>query len=221
MSDLDKITADLFESYNMWKDGEKSKNTDKDRFFEAVNNEIRKEKPAEKLVETGRGFCGATEEKAREQIMKQHPTWTIDAIRPCENGWEAILVENPKYTPYTYINRDLDPPMAFQKQVSAGSVYVDDETLQENDPELWVKVTVVPNEDWIKNVMYHCNVDGHDLESELEEFMRILPGAPQRQLKPLDSLDPEDLAQLSQYIYQGSPTVKLAAPRKAKDEELD
>jgi hypothetical protein len=43
----------------------------------------------------------------------------------------------------------------------------------------------------------------------------------QRVLRPLDSLDADTLAALSEYIYEGKPTVKLAAPRKAKAEELE
>lgn len=41
-----------------------------------------------------------------------------------------------------------------------------------------------------------------------------------RMVRPFDSLTPEQLGAISDYIYRGKPTVKLPAPRPAKDEEL-
>lgn len=44
---------------------------------------------------------------------------------------------------------------------------------------------------------------------------------PTRVLKDLTSLAPKDLVQIQKYIYPGVLQIKLAAPRKAKPEELD
>lgn len=43
---------------------------------------------------------------------------------------------------------------------------------------------------------------------------------PKRELKPLDQLSDEQIAIIQDYIYEGKPTVKLAAPRKIKEDEL-
>jgi hypothetical protein len=43
----------------------------------------------------------------------------------------------------------------------------------------------------------------------------------ERKLRPLEQLTPEQLEQLQPYISMPKPQVRLAAPRKAKDEELD
>lgn len=43
---------------------------------------------------------------------------------------------------------------------------------------------------------------------------------PERELRPLDDLSEEQIAILQDYIYEGKPVVKLAAPRKAKEDEL-
>lgn len=43
----------------------------------------------------------------------------------------------------------------------------------------------------------------------------------ERKLKPLEQLSPEQLEQLQPYISMPKPQVRLAAPRKAKPEELD
>jgi hypothetical protein len=44
---------------------------------------------------------------------------------------------------------------------------------------------------------------------------------PSRELKPLDELPDELIAKVQPYLYEGKPQVKLAAPRKAKPEELE
>ena len=43
---------------------------------------------------------------------------------------------------------------------------------------------------------------------------------PKRQLRSLDDLSDEQIAIIQDYIYEGKPTIKLAAPRKAKEDEL-
>jgi hypothetical protein len=43
---------------------------------------------------------------------------------------------------------------------------------------------------------------------------------PKRELRSLDDLSDEQIAIIQDYIYEGKPTIKLAAPRKAKENEL-
>jgi hypothetical protein len=43
---------------------------------------------------------------------------------------------------------------------------------------------------------------------------------PKRELRSLDDLSDEQIAIIQDYIYEGKPTIKLAAPRKAKEDEL-
>lgn len=43
---------------------------------------------------------------------------------------------------------------------------------------------------------------------------------PKRELRPLEDLSDEQIAIIQDYIYEGKPVVKLAAPRKAKEDEL-
>jgi len=53
----------------------------------------------------------------------------------------------------------------------------------------------------------------------LYEIVTHIP-EPKRELRPLDELSDEQIAILQDYIYEGKPVVKLAAPRKAKEDEL-
>lgn len=184
MSDLDAVTEQLAKAYESWKSGEKAKNKLRDEFFDAVNTEIGGNSLAEKYASVN----APDEASARDRLKKQYPAWTVDEIRQGEDDlWEAVLIENPNFVSFTYVNKEIG--VVFQKQVSSGSIYIDDERLAEEDPDLYEEVTYVPE--------------------------------PERQLKDLESLPPHILAKLADYIYEGKPTVKLAAPRKAKDEELE
>jgi len=184
MSNLDTVTEQLATAYKGWKSGEKAKNKLRDEFFEAVDSQITNGNLAEKYSSVD----APDELSARDRFKKQNPTWVITEIRKGEGDvWEAALTENPEFVAFTYVNKDLG--VVFQKQVSSGSVYIDDERLAEENPDLYEDVTFVPE--------------------------------PERRLKDLESLPPNLLAKLADYIYEGRPTVKLAAPRKAKDEELE
>ena len=43
---------------------------------------------------------------------------------------------------------------------------------------------------------------------------------PKRELRPLEDLSDEQINILQEYVYEGKPVIKLAAPRKAKEDEL-
>jgi hypothetical protein len=55
---------------------------------------------------------------------------------------------------------------------------------------------------------------------ELWEEITYVP-EPERKLKSFDQLSAEQLAAVQPFLYSAKPSVKLAAPRKAKPEELE
>jgi len=54
---------------------------------------------------------------------------------------------------------------------------------------------------------------------KLYEIITHMP-EPKRELRPLDELSDEQIVILQDYIYEGKPIIKLAAPRKIKEDEL-
>jgi hypothetical protein len=67
------------------------------------------------------------------------------------------------------------------------------------------------------------NLDDDRLREENPDLYEAVTYEPKvkRQLKSLDELTDEQIVQIQQYMYEGKPTTKLAAPRKAKPEELE
>jgi hypothetical protein len=213
---LESITARLGMDYKAWKEAEGTKNGTKDEFFKAANTAI---EPDEKLVVTGDEGRGLSKEDAISLLEKRNPGWVVEDIRvapPGGAGWEAIMIEDVSLKAFTFVNKA--DGMVYQRQHVAGSPMLDDELIQAENPELWKKITTVPYEAWIKEVIYHCNSE--DVDKEFEAFLEF-EGAPERVLRPLNELEPELLAEIQPYIYYSKPSVKLAAPRKAKPEELE
>jgi len=56
-------------------------------------------------------------------------------------------------------------------------------------------------------------------DPQLWEDITYIP-EPERTLRPLEDLTPEQLARIGDYLLKGKSVAKLAAPRKAKPEEL-
>lgn len=56
-------------------------------------------------------------------------------------------------------------------------------------------------------------------DPELWEEITYIP-EPERVLKPLEELSPEQLAKIGEYLVAGRVSVKLGAPKKAKPEDI-
>lgn len=211
---LRAISARLGLWYGQWKQGEKDKDSARQELFKEIDKQVSTD---ERLVE----IHAASEEEAREQIAKRFPAWVLDDIRPIAPGaedFEAIITENPSFKRYTYFNPDTK--MVYERQVVSGTPILDDEKLLAENPDLYARVTELPYEDWITNLMYHCGVESQDVDERLTEYLQILPNGPQRTLKDLETLPDEDIAALQNYVYEGKPSARLAPPRKATAEEL-
>lgn len=185
---LHELTAELGKAYKTWKSGETSKDNLRKDFFQSVTDRYANSKG--ELEERYVVVDGTDLDVAEAKLRQKYPRWDILDIRVDEgypDRFEAIIVERPEFKPYTFVNPT--DGMVYTKQVSAGSIYVDDERLAQENPDLWEKVSYVPE--------------------------------PERQLRSLDDLAPDVLAELAEYMYEGPPKVSLPAPRKAKPEELE
>lgn len=208
---LTEILDDLDSAYGEWKGGEKDKNKYKDEFFKLAVEALKDETQAEKVVE----IRASNTVQAGEIIGQRYPTWELDDIRkhPDREGYfEAIIRENPYYQSFSIDHNG----KTYQRQVISGSAMLDDERLQRDDPELWKKVSDFEHRATLENIIYECGIDGQEVAEKLDNLGEAY-GLP-RQLKPLEDLDPEVLAQLQEYMYEGKPTIKFPAPKKVKED---
>ena len=176
------ITKSLGNAYANWKASEKHKDQIRKEFFSLASEAVSKQT----AIETVKVY-GPEVHDALARLNEQYPTWRPTEVKISEpkGYYEYVIQEDPDFKAYTYVNPD--DGMVYTRQVQAGSINLDEERLERENPELFDAVTYVPQE---------------------------------RQLRPLDELEPEELAELQDYLYAGKPRVKLAPPRKAKPEEL-
>lgn len=210
IEDLEVTLSALWAYYDAWKYNEKLKTVWKDIFFKFATRLSRENSLAERVVEEKADHPDI----AREKAAKRYPLWEIEDTRvhPAKEGWyEIIIVENPEYKAFSHECNG----RVFQRQVVAGSIYIDDERLKAEDLTLYKEVTFIPDEETIKGMLYESGVHQRELDERFEELLVHYPLS--RQLRDLEELEPEQLAGLQEYIYEGKPVVKFPAPKKAND----
>jgi hypothetical protein len=214
-NDLTNATAELGKTYKLWKSAEKAKDDRKKEFFAAATKAVEGE-IGEMVVDVE----AADEAALISFIEKQYPAHEMEDFRPNQEktGWyEVILIERPDLKPFTFVNEE--DGMVYQRQVTQGSPMLDDERLETENPDLYKRVTEVVGFDYMKEIAYEAGVHQRELDSWFDNFFDHFP--PTRKLRDLGTLDPETLAELQDYIYMSKPVVKLAAPRKAKEEDYE
>jgi hypothetical protein len=82
--------------------------------------------------------------------------------------------------------------------------------VDKKNKRVWQK-QVVDGSPWLDEV--ELKAKDNDLWERVSKMERVFKG--------IDELTPQELAEIEDYIYPGAPIVKLAAPRKAKKEELE
>lgn len=212
MTDLADLTTKLGKAYKKWKDGEKEKDKLRKQFFDAVT-----EAAAEDLDEKVIDVELAESDTIEAYVERQHPGWNLDEYRVNEDGaTEAILVIDPAYKPFVYVNAA--DGMVYQRQVVSGGQVLDDERLRAEDPDLWIEITEIPNFSDIVDIALEILPEGtrRGIEKRVNQNWKG-----ERVLRNLDDLNPEVQTRLQQYIHPGKPSVKLAAPKKATEEQLE
>lgn len=181
MSDLEKVTSELGKNHKEFKTAEKKKNESRKEFFELANEAHEEEETSFVVI------FAPTLEDAQAEIERRFSMCDVVAATGSDGEYSFELRTKDEFRPFTYVNHA--DGMVYKKQIAYGPLHLDEERLLEDDPELYERVTYVPE--------------------------------PERQMKDPDDIDQDDFARLSDYLYSGKPTVKLASPRKAKPEELD
>lgn len=133
--DLTDITTKLGRAYKIWKREEKKKESLKDEFFDIATKEYKDPKEIETTIEA------KTEEELFDKLQKLYPEYKL--IDYQQNGrkksYKVFLRENLYYRPFKYVN-PLDKQV-YSKIRQAGLPFLDEKALQEDDPELWEKIT--------------------------------------------------------------------------------
>lgn len=132
---LDSVTKRLGTRYKKWKSGEKQKNEDKDVFFNLANEELLRRPLARQTVDV----VVKTEAEIPEYVDRYYPEWQVLAKQKNNSGFKVTLQENPKFKAFSFVNKELG--LVFSRSAKKGEPTLDDEELQEKEPDLWDEIT--------------------------------------------------------------------------------
>lgn len=141
MSNLTRITRLLGSRHRKFKKAEELHKKSRNKFFEAALEQNSERTLAKRTIDVP----ATSETQAREIAGRQHPTYDVVTVSPIdvdgkeENEYRVTLQENPKFLPFTFVNKE--DGMVYSKSIRAGSVQLDDDLLKEQDPELWEEIT--------------------------------------------------------------------------------
>lgn len=117
-----------------------------------------------------------------------------------------------KFPRFKVLDVILDKPGVYRVALEENPAYRSFQYVNEDDGMIYQKTVVEGS----------AILDDDRIKEEDPEFWEEISFVPtDRQLKPLEELSSTQLAKLAEYMYAGKPTVKLTAPRKAKEEELN
>jgi hypothetical protein len=188
---------------------------ERQRFFDEVSKEVAKGTLAQKVVpapEVG---------DLTEWVRVYHPGWVLVEENPEEGT--VLLGEDPSKTKFIFVNHK--DGMVYQRNAIPEAPSLDDETLAEDHPELWERITYPVEPEGINyiNDFLHW-VDDNGLtsipEGLLNKYVEDTEAFWPRELKPLEEIEHEDLEVLSEYMVPGQISLRLEKPRPAKPEEL-
>lgn len=135
MSDFEGVVPELAKAYDDWKEAGTEKDLAKDKFYELANEAIVERGLATKAVVIDAPAEGLALRRARQH----NPGWNVQSLRRESPGtYAVVLIEDQALQAFSYEHEG----RKVSRQVSRGSVLIDEEWLAEADPELLTKVTV-------------------------------------------------------------------------------
>jgi hypothetical protein len=216
--DIEEVTSKVKLSHAAKKEEEKELSEARDEFFAAATERLEQQPRATRTIivpTSAGGKILASNEEVESYVHKYHPEWKIISIE--DEPFRVLVEEDPAWMKYTYISEDRKT--VFQRGITQASDYLDDDSLRQDDPDLWLRVTTSPEEDLLWKLAKE--VGGENMAWNVRQFCTEHRDEFLRLLKPFDKLSEDDYVAVQQYIVPGALSYRLESPRKPKPEELE
>lgn len=134
---LSQTTKRLETTYRKWKDGEVGKKSNHQKFFELADKALQQEEVLALKTVT---IPDEYKDDPYMYVERHYPEWATLSETLFETDLETrvVLKERPEYKPFFYVNHELG--LVFQRSITKGEPIVDDEALQQEDPDLYKEV---------------------------------------------------------------------------------
>lgn len=170
---LRTITRKFGRAYVQSKEYDNRKKNWQQEFFDACTQAVQRERRLpRKTVTTLDG---------REWVLQHHPGWRI--VQQDDDEINFVIERDPALIRYTYINPD--DGMVYERGTQEAGPSLDDERLQEEDPDLWYEITKTVR------VVRDPSTWTEEQRAAVEEYM--IPGEIKARLVPPRKAKPEEL----------------------------
>lgn len=136
--DLSQITKDLGSAHQSSKELEQELKNCRSKFFEAVNEQILSSETLARQTIT------VPEDMEPEAYIKHfHPGWRMvdpGSKEHMRTQTPYIIEEDPSFKKFVYVNHD--DGNVYRRNVSQAGPSLDNERLEEEDPELWKRISM-------------------------------------------------------------------------------
>jgi len=217
--DIEKVTKAVKKHHFGQKEEAKELEDARIEFFAAATERLEVQSRATRTImipteAPGMGII-ATNEEVETYVHRFHPEWKIVKIE--DEPFQVLVEEDPAWMKYTYISKDRKT--IFQRNVVQGSPYLDDASLKEDDPLLWLRITTSPEEQLLWRLAKE--IGGEGIAYQVRKFCTDNRDEFVRLLRPFEDLREEDYQKVQEYILPGKLSYRLESPRKPKPEELE
>ncbi len=135
---LTELTKKLGKAVKEEKSAKKDREKLRSEFFDLATKSVTT--LAQKTV---RSYAN-TKAEAQEEIEKGYPRWNVIEIRSTGYYWKVLIKEKPEFKSFPFVNPE--DGQVYHRNVVEGSPTLDDERLQEEDSELWDRITYIHTE---------------------------------------------------------------------------
>ena len=225
-SDIEAITKNLKKHHTGKKKEEQALQDSRDEFFAAATERLELQPRATRTImipakagkASGMGIIICTDEEVETYVHRFYPEWKIVKIE--DEPFQVLVEEDPAWMKYTYISKDRKT--IFQRGITQSSPYLDDASLKEDDPGLWLRITTCLIEEELRAFASSAAQQiGGEVIGQMQVYIEAHIDEWPRILKSFETLSEEDYAVMQDYIIPGKLSYRLESPRKPKREELE
>jgi hypothetical protein len=158
---------------------------------------------------------------AEAYVDKYNAGWQRLSMSETDDAYRFILIEDPEFMAASILvkpTEDFPSGFVVTKTVRSGTMMYDLDRMKDEDHDLYLAVTWMPNEEFLADMLYHANMDADEIVAYIDTWATKY--GVMRQPKSAEQLTSEQIEAIRPYMYEGKKTVALNV-REAKPEDFD
>lgn len=218
-TELIKATYEFGDAYHKAAVAKDESDTSKTAFYAKADEALALRRLAQKSIVV-------YDEEVVAHVKTHHPGWRVVESTPSEKvegEINVIIEQDPSQMKYSFTN--LEDGHHYQRTYTEGAPQLDEERLQEEDPDLYDDIHQWPDPPaWLGEFLrYMCGlkVTDEDVADDWTTFLDEASHGVEASIKPVSEWTKDQKAALQKYLVPGQRMMKIVKPRKATEEEIE